>query len=268
MAQIEAEQAIAENLPSGFKNTFLEEDRLRRLTEADTGVLGETVTEYSGNTLTENDVINSVADRILTSYLTPERTIEFPGLALSLSEGLLEQFAAKYKADNDTPSGTIKDAARAGTDDIVFEFASPEVWSIIANGDLTGPDTFQQSGLTGGDTLELIGQGGIDETTNTSGNSLQLDADEYLFLTGDFIDLSEGKSVVTKVQLADVDGEDFGPIGGLFPNRLSGSHLFTAQGTYATSTIDVDAKVYENGDAEIVPIAFYMGPGTKSPGLV
>lgn len=277
MSQIAGEASFTENLPGGFQSTFLEPDRLRNLARANPGQsLGETVDEYSvsgtQSTLTENDIIASTADRVLTQFLTPERTLEFPGLALALNDengpSLLEQFAAKYKEDNDTPSGTIKDAARAGTDDILFSFATPEVYSEIANGDLSGPDTFEQPNLTSGDTLELVGDSGIDETGSSNGSSLSLDDDEYLFFTGDFVDLSEGKSAVTATQLTDVDGEDFGPVNGIFSQRASGAHILTTQGTYATATIDIDAKVYADGDAEIVPIAFYMAPGRKAPALV
>lgn len=278
MSQIAGESSFRENLPSGFQTTFLEPDRLRRLSRANPAeTLGETVDEYSvagtSSTLTEEDIIASTADRVLTQFLTPERTLEFPGLALALeSQGnapsLLEQFAAKYKEDNDTPSGTIKDLARANTDDILFTFATPEVYSEIANGDLSGPDTYEQSGLTGGNALDLVGDVGIDQGANANGASLSLDDDEYLFFTGDFVDLSEGKSVVTATQLADVDGEDFGPVNGVFSQRASGAHILTTQGTYATASVDIDAKVYTDGDAEIVPIAFYMAPGRKAPGLV
>jgi len=277
MSQLAGESSLTENLPPGFQSTFLDPDRLRALRRSNPAQsLGDTVEEYSSggqtSTLTEEDIISSTADRVLTQFLTPERTLEFPGLALALNDGggssLLEQFAAKYKEDNATPSGTIKDPARVGTDDIVFSFATPEVYSEIANGDLSGPDTFEQSGLTGGNTLQLVGDAGVDEATNAAGATLSLDDDEYLFFTGDYVDLSEGKSVLTATQFKDVDGEDFGPMNALFSQRASGAHIMTTQGTYATASVDLDAKVYADGDAEVVPIAFYMAPGRKAPALV
>lgn len=271
MARTTTEEAIAASQPQGFRSTFLEADRLRRLNNQNpANTLTDVVEDYGESQITERDVINRVANSVLTSFLTPERTIELPGLALCMNDenNLLEKFASRYKEDNDTPSGTITDPERAGTDDIVFHFAGPEVYSEIANGDLTGPDNFEATGLSAGDTLEVVGDSGIDEGSNSNGSSLSLDDDEYLFFTGDFIDLSDGKSVITKTQWTDVDGNDFGPSDALFSTRLSGAHIITTQGTYATATADLDAKVYSGGDSELVPVAFYMAPGTKSPALV
>lgn len=270
MARTESELGAVEALPSGFESTFYEADRLRRLNQVTPSeVLADTVDEFSvsgtQSTLTESNVIDAVVEGWLTQFITPERTIEFPGLGLSREDDLIKKFAAKYKQDNDTPSGTIKDVARAGTDDILFTFATPEVYEEISG---TSQTDFLQTGLTGGDRLDLVGDAGVDEGSNAADASLQLDPDEYLFFTGDFIDLSEGKSVITATELADVDGEDFGPVNALFSSRLSGAHILTTQGTYATATVDIDAKVYDDGDAEVVPLAFYMAPGSKAPELV
>lgn len=267
MVKTETEDAIASANPSGWKHTFYEDDRLRRLERADLSLLGDTVDEYGGKTVTENDVIRYAAERVLTSFLTPEKTIEFPGLGLAVNGemNLLEAFAALYKADNDTPSGTIKDPVRAGTDDIVFTFATPEVYNEIAG---TSKSDYLQGTVAGGDTVELVGDQGIDAGSSANGSALQLDADEYMFFTGDFIDLADGKGVVTATQIVDVDGRDFGPVDATFSARLSGAHILTTQGTYATTTIDIDAKAYAAGDPEVVPIAFYMGPGSKAPSLV
>lgn len=271
MARTATEEAVTASQPEGFRSMFLESDRLRRLNNQTPGEeLIDVVEDYGDNSILEGDIINRVANGVLTSFITPERTIELPGLALVMSEenNLLQKFAALYKQDNDTPSGTIKDPERAGTDDIVFQFANPEVYSQIANGSLTGPNNFEQPNLSDGDTVEVIGDSGIDETGNSNGNSLALDDDEYLFFTGDYIDLSDGKSVITKTQWTDVDGEDFGPSDAIFSSRLSGAHIMTTQATYATATADLDAKAYTDGDAELVPVGFYMAPGTKAPGLV
>jgi hypothetical protein len=267
MTKVTQEEAIESSLPTGYKSTFLESDRIRRLNNADLSLLGDTVAEYDGKTLTETDIIENTAQRFLTQFLTPERTLEFPGLALCLNDDnrYLEKWAARYKADNDTPSGTIKDPARAGTDDIVFSFCTPEVWSEVSG---TAVSNFHTTGLNSGDTLEVVGDAGVDHATNQADTSLSLDSDEYLFFTGDFIDMSGGQSIVTATQLSDVDGEDFGPVNAVFSGRLSGAHMITTQGTYATASVDIDAKVYEGGDTELVPIAWYLGPGTKAPSLV
>lgn len=280
MVGTETEDAITANLPSGWQGTFLDSDKLRRLAKVSTNNLGDTIEDYSGPgnnsfKLTERDAIRSLADRVNTAFLLPERTIELPGLQLALdpsvspgSDSLIEHFAALYKADNDTPSGTIKPPALAGTDDIVFGFANPEVYSTIANGNLSGPDNFEETGLSAGNTLELVGDSGIDTGANSANTPLSLDQDEYLFFTGDFIDLSGGKSVITKTQLTEVDDEDYNPKDALFSSRLSGAHIMTTQGTYATATVDIDAKIAFAGDAEVVPVAFYMAPGGNWPGLV
>jgi len=266
MVRTAQEQALEDALPSGWNHTLYDPEQIRRLQGAPMNTLGDTVDEYQGSTITESDIIQYVVSRTLTAFKTVEETIEFPGLGLA-TEGtpsLLERFAAKYKEDNDTPSGTIKDPARAGADDIVFSFATAPVWNEIAG---TTIDTFQQPGLTSGNTLELIGDSGIDETANGAGNTLSLDPDEYLFLTGDYVDLADGQSAVSAFELADLDSKGYGPVETLFQGRLSGTHVHTAQGGYATATLDVDAKVYESKDAELVPVAFYLGPGTKAPSL-
>lgn len=274
MVGTETEDVFLQTLPEGFRTTFQDSERLRRLTNQDVSVLDETVEDYGSNRLTERDLINNLADRVNTSFLLPERTIELPGLQLALDPSvlpgtgsLLEQFVALYKSDSDTPSGTIKTPLEATVDDIVFSFATPEVYN-QANDNGGSASNFINTGLTGGNTLEVVGQGGIDTAVNTAGNSLSLDSDEYVFFTGDYIDLSGGKSVVTATEVADVDGEDYGPQNAIFQNRLSGAHLLTTQGFYATDTVDLDAKIYDDGDAELVPVAFYIADGQNSPALV
>lgn len=268
MTKTTLEEAISASLPDGFKTTFRDSDKLRKLQNEQVNNLGTTVEDYDNFVLKESDIIENTAQRVLTSYLLPERTLELPGLALALEDNLVKKFAARYKRDNDTPSGTIKDVSRAGTDDIVFSFASPEVYNEI-NDNAGSVSSFAQDGLSGGSTLEVIGQGGVDTSVNTNGNSLNLDADEYLFFTGDFIDLSGGQSVITKTQWTDVDGEtDTSYVDALYSSRLSGAHIITTEGTFVTATADLDAKVYEDGDAEIAPVAFYLGPGNKAPSLV
>jgi hypothetical protein len=266
MVATATEEAITASLPAGFKNLFYEGSRLRKLMNTQTNNLGGTVEEYGDNVLTEQNVIENMAQRVLTSYLTPERTMELPGLALCLNDGLLSQWAAHYKNDNDTPSGTIKDPARANVDDITFSPINPEVFYQI-NDDTTLPSNWITTGHTAGDTLEVVGDEGHDATNNTNGNALQLAPDEQVFFTGDFVDLSEGKSIVSKTQLSDVDGEDYGPVDAVLQTRLSGAHILTTQGTYATDSVDIDAKVYEDGDTELVPVGFYLGPGRKNPVL-
>lgn len=264
MAVLEIEKALGSEMPSGFDTTLIESDRLRQLGNTSPGQnLSNVVEDYGSNTLTERDVIRTEVQRVITAFQTPERTLELPGTQLEFAH--LQQFASYYKADNDTPSGTIKDPKRADTDDIVFTFANPEVYEEITG---TAQDTFEQTSLTSGNTLDLVGENGVDESSNTNGESLSLDADEMLYFTGDFIDFSPGQGEISKIQWTDIDGQDYGPDDGLFSQRLSSTHIFTGQGAWVKSTADLDAKVYADGDAEVVPVAFYMGPGTKAPSLV
>lgn len=261
------EEAMEDSLPEGFRNTYLEGSRLRRLSRHDISELSDTVEEYNDNLLTESDMIENVAQRILTSFLTPERTIELPGLALALKEDLLFKWAVGYKNDNDTPSGTINNVERAGVDDIVFSPLTPEIFKQITDNDDLSPNYISE-GVTAGDTLEVVGDAGHDTATNTNGESLSIGVSEQVFLTGDFIDLSEGQSVVTATQYNDIDGRGFGPSDALLQSRLSGAHILTTQGTFATDTLDLDGKVYADGDAELVPVGFYLGPGRNVPDLV
>ena len=268
------EDVYLNELPDGFKTTFLDSSRLRELADTNTENLDNVVEDYLDFDLTERQLIRQHADKLNTAFTLPERTIELPGLTLAMDPGvmpgdssLLELFAAKYKRDNSTPSGTIKTPARAKTEDIVFTMVTPEVFNQVNdNGGSTA--NYIRDGLDDGDRLEVVGEGGIDGSTNTYDNSLSLDDDEYLFFTGDYIDLSSGKSVISKFEYHDVDGKDYGHINTLHRGRLSGLHLLLAQGTYVTSTVDIDAKVYDDGDAELVPVAFYMAPGDKTPDMV
>ncbi|PSQ70914.1 MAG: hypothetical protein BRD38_04045 [Bacteroidetes bacterium QH_9_67_14] len=258
-----AEARIRGALPDGFKSTIADSNRLRQLSNADLNNITEVVDDYSGNDITERDLIRLEIQEVMTAFQTPERTIELPATGLEFER--LQRFASYYKADNDTPSGTIKNLRRASVDDIIFTFASPEVYDEITG---TAQSNFMASGLTGGNPLEVIDQDGLPDGGQTADTTLELDDDEMLYFTGDYIDLSDGQSVVTKIQWSDIDGEDYGPDDGILSNRLSGTHLFAGQGAWVKSTADLDAKIYDDGDAELVPVAFYMGPGTKVPSLV
>lgn len=267
MVQTDLEAALAESLPAGFGSTFIESSRLRRLSGVDTGNLGNTVAEYNDFKLTESDVILSEAQKILTSFTTPERTIELPGLALALQANLVASWAAEYKRDNDTPSGTITNPARAEVDDIVFAPLSPEVFKEITGDDTLSPN-FKSTGLVAGDKLPVIGDKGHDTAQNTAGNPLSLDPEEQIFLTGDVIDLSQGQSVITAGEYPEIDGRDFGRTDVIAQSRLSGAHILTMQGTFATDSVEKHVKVYDDGDAELVPVGFYLGPGRNRPDLV
>lgn len=267
MPEADVQFAVADSMPNGFKNLFVESSRLRRLKQFDASTLDGTVEEYGNNKITEAEIIEAVAQRRARSYLTPERTIAYPGLNLAINDNLLHLWAAGYKKDNDTPSGTIKDPERAGVDDIVFSPLTPAVFKKITDDDTLSPN-FVSSGLSGGDELPVIADKGHDTDANTAGETLSIGTSEQIFLTGDFIDLSQGQSVVSGTQYNDVDGHDFGPTDVLMQSRHSGTHILTTQATYATDTLNLHAGVYDDGDAELVPVGFYLGPGRKAPDLI
>lgn len=263
---LEIERVLAGENPAGFKTTLVETDRLRELNNADMTKLETVVDDWGGNTLTETDIIRSEIQTVMTSFQVPGAdgaTLELPATALEFDRVL--QFAALYKTDNDTPSGTVKGVQRAGPDDIVFTFAGPEVYEEVSG---QSQDTFFVDGITQGQQIELVGDNGLNEATPTAGTSLALDSDERMYFTGDYIDLSGGRGALSKIQWNDIDGENYGPVDGVLQNRLSSTKVFTAQGAHVKSTADLDAKGYTDGRAEIIPVAFYMGPGNKAPSLV
>ena len=262
---------LANDLPDGFQTTLLDSARLRDLSDADTSVLDGTVAEYSGPgnrsyTFTEKTVIDREVERAVTSLVTPEATLELPGTALAADNEMLHKFAARYKADNDTPSADLKPVELAGANDVVFTFATPEVYEEVTG---VEQDNYIRTGLQAGSTVDLIGDNGLGTgaQANTNGASLNLDADEMMYFTGDFIELASD-STITKTQWTNIDGEDYDATSALFQSRLSGTHVITTQGAFVQTEADLDAKVYKDGDSEIVPVAFYMGPANKAPSLV
>lgn len=258
--------------PSGWKTTLMDEKRLRSLESAPVNELSNIVAEYGKNKITEKDVIQKEAVKVANSYLTPDGIYDLPGLMLALDNKHLQKFAAAYVGDADTPSGNVAPVELADSSDTIFTFATPEVWDEIAsdpdnNGSSTGKNNFLQDSLTAGNTLDLIADGGIDSSTSSSDTTLTLNQDEYLFFTGDVIDLS-GNGCITKLKITNKDGEsDYGPSTATLQERASDARVLTGQGAFIQNEVDVDAKVYQDGDAELVPIVFYMGPGTKAPGL-
>jgi len=103
MSRIAAEASLTENLPDGWASTFLEASRLRKLAGADVGVLGETVDEYSQagttRTITENDVITTVADRLLTRDITINDDVIKPDGASVGNSGVTGEYWVGVRAD-------------------------------------------------------------------------------------------------------------------------------------------------------------------------
>lgn len=259
------ESRIREAMPSGFETTMVDTSRLRDLYNTDLD-LDSTVEDYAGYEMTEEDVIETEVQRVITSYLLPERTVEIPGVGMELER--LKQFASWFKKSDDTPTGTITDVRRASADDLIFTFATPQVYNQIAeleDGDPEFVNNFNIEGVEEGDEINIIGEDGF----NSSGDGvMNLSDNEMLYFTGDFIDLSEGKSIFTAMEWKDIDGDtSYGPWDFMFDGRLSGFNLNLGQAAWLKRQGRAVLKAYEDGDAEIVPIAFYMGPGHKKPDL-
>jgi len=257
------ERRINNNAPVGFASTLTDEGHLRQLANQAVD-LSDTVQEYEGNVLTEANVIETVVQRVMAgSFLTPERTIELPGVGIEYEAGNIQAFAAAYKESDDTPTGTITDEQRAQADDLVFTFAGPEVYNQIGNSTV---DNFKISDVSAGDVVTLVGADGYNSSAS---DPIDLDDDERLYFTGDFIDVSAGKSIFNRQEWVNVDGsaEDYGPISWLFSNRLSGANVSLGSGARVKREAQLNVKAYEDGDAELWPVAFYMAPGHKAPEL-
>ena len=264
------ESRIRDVTPPGFETTLTDDGRLRQLHNQDVDdVLSSIVQDYEGNTLDEKGIIDYEIQRTLTSFLTPERSMELPGTGLEYSNGNLYSFAAMYKQSDDTPTGVIQDLRRAQSDDLVFTFATPEVYNNIIGadpGDAEYVDNFKIEGVEEGEEVVLVGEGGYNSSAE---EPLDLGDNERLYFTGDYVDVSSGKSIFNRHEWVSVDGqtEDYGPMSFIFDNRLSGANLGFGHGAHLKRDGELHLKAYEAGDAELWPVAFYMAPGHRAPGL-
>jgi len=264
-----ADAMVREVMPDGWQTTITDGDRVRQLSDQDTGNLDQTVDDYRGNTLTERNIVDFEVQRVLNAFLTPDRTMELPGTALEYDNGHLHAFASQYKESDDTPTGIVKSLRRAQSDDLVFTPVTPEVINSVAGLVSSDPEyveNFRITGNTAGDELTLLGDGGFDSGT---ANPLSLDDDERLFFTGDLVDLESGQSILTRSEWQTVDNktEDYGPIDSTLDRRLSGTRLGVGVGAYIKREGQLQAKVYEDGATEPWPVGFYMAPGHKAPDL-
>lgn len=264
------ERRIRELTPTGFETTLTDDNRLRSLESVDyDDIIADIVQDYEGNSLSEKEIIDYEVERFITSFLTPERTIEMPGTGLELGNGHIYAFAAQYKQSDDTPTGTIMDTRRAQSDDLVFTFAGPEVYNSIIGAEPGDPEyaaNFKIEDVDEGEEVVLVGEDGFNSDTE---GSMQLADNERMFFTGDFIDVSSGKSIFHRQEWVDVDGqtEDYGPYDFLLSNRLSGANVSMGHGAYVKRDAELHLKAYEAGDAEIWPVAYYMAPGHQAPDL-
>lgn len=267
-----------DGLPSGFRTNFRDEERLEEfvnilsggqsVNEAVTGNIdgaldGTTRTIPGGDSMREVDEIDWVLDRVVSSYITPERTIQIPGI--ELNRNLIKAAAVSYKRDTDTPSGTIKPPEHATNDDIVFEFVTPETYSQIGTGTA---GRYIRTGLTDDSTIEVVGTNGIDGGGSAAFTDFA--ASDWIFYTGDVIDpLNDAR--ITKYQWLDVNGDtNIGPTPSFFGRSVSSVHMQLITGELAKDSVRLQGKVYDAGtaqEAEPVPVAFRFADGADAQAL-
>lgn len=260
--------------PDGFRTNFLDDDRLETLgnvlaegvtaSSTDDSLTGITrsVSEPAGSEMREVDEIDRVLDRVVSSFITPERTIQLPGV--ELNRNLIKAAAVAYKRDTDTPSGTIKPPELASNDDIVFEFVTPETYSEIGTGTAFN---YIRTGLTDDTTVEVVGANGID---GGGAGSFTLNARDWLFFTGDIIDpLDDAR--LTKFQWANIDGNtNLGPSPAFLGRSVSSLHMQLVPAQLVKEDVRLQAKVYDAGaaqEAEPVPVAVRLTDGANVQAL-
>lgn len=262
-----------EGFPSGFRTNFIDDERLETftsilaegVTETDDGSLTDitrSVSRPAGSEFTEADEINWVIDRVVSSFVTPERSVALPGVALNRE--LIKAVAVAYKRDTDTPSGTIKPADFATNDDIAIEFVTPETYSEIGTGTAFN---YIRTGLTDDSTVEVIGTNGIDGGGTAA---FTLNARDWLFYTGDVLDpLDDAR--LTKYQWTQVDGDtNLGPSPDLLGRSVSSLHMQLIPAVLAKEDVRLQAKVYDAGaaqEAEPIPVAFRLTDGANVQAL-
>lgn len=266
--------------PEGFRTTFINDDRLtyiqdahKRLQSGDLS-LDQTVVEFGDHVLTERDVINRELNKVQSSFLLPERTVTLPGVALN--RDAIMAIAAKFKDEHDLGPVVPSALAEPGQNQVVFEFATPEVYNDLANAQsgvsgVNANNFIRDNNLSAGNTVDIISDGGV---AGTQGNTAYLELareDDELIFTGDILD-PLGDATLSKYEQADVDGnDDLGPEDVLFQRRLSNLHIQTVQGNYIKTRFDLDGKVYDGGDtgaAEPVPVVFRLGQADNAGALV
>ncbi len=253
---------MASAFPQAIPTTFVDGSRLEKLQNAydqRQRVLEDNVivvpTKNGKRSIGEEEVIDMVASRVMYQFITPERDIKLP--AMELNKKLLKGAVVLFKQDSGTPSGTLKPPELATTDDLVIQFATPQVYNRLGSG---SADNFIQSGLTAGDVVQVVNDEGI---TGSGGGNLTAGDDDWLFFTGDFIDMN-ADSIITQVQFTDVDDEDYGSTPAIVSERASNLHLITASGHLIKETVSVDAYAYDDGDAELVPMCLNISDGSNA----
>lgn len=211
--------------------------------------------------VSEEELVDGIVSDVASSLTGFEGSVELPGL--QANRKMLMGAVAKFK--DDVHEGNIRRPVDAGHDDIVVQFADQTVYGQHTH---QAARVFQRqvsrargSGTPGG-TLN-VAPVGVNAPTGMTGT---LDADEWLFFTGDFIDLSADAGV-TRTQYVSIDGEDWEPESHYFSERDTDAQVNTISGALAKSTYDIDALLsLGTVTTEYVPVAFQIARGNVLPG--
>lgn len=271
-----------ENQPEGFRTTFINDDRLGAIQDAHRKLrndsaannLNQTVVDFGDFQLTERDIIDRELAKAQKAYETNNRAVELPGV--KLNRDAIYAIAAQFKESKDLGPIVPPSLAEPGQNQAVFEFATPEVFNDLANAQtgvsgVNANNFFRGGNLSAGNTLNLVSDGGV---AGPQGNTAHLELardDDELILTGDVVD-PLGDVELSKFEYVNIDGnDDLGPDSTLFQSVASTLGVYTFQGNYVKTRVDLDSKVYdggETGEAHPIPVAFRLGQADNAQTLV
>lgn len=196
----------------------------------------------SGQDISEKMVFDRVFDKI-SKINTPDRTIQLPGL--TQARGLIEGAAKKFARDE--VEARFEFQPLADVDDAVMQPIRPETF---------GLDTFQQTGVASGGTINVVPQG--------SSGDYSLNEDEWIIIT-DVIDTSDD-DIASAIQFLDVDGNERNP-------EEMGPQMFAADSlkVYPLNSPEViqtrmnmDAKPEFAGDTQLRPAGVHLAEGSRT----
>lgn len=207
---------------------------------------------FAGQRVGEEEVVRDVLTRVRDQLKLSEREFRLPGLEANTD--MIVGAVAKFK--DDVYEGNLKPAETAGYDDIVVEFAREKVFDAMQ---ATTVDSFELTGQAAAQSGSIVPQ-------NEGGDSTLAD-EEWLFFTGDFIDLNSD-AIVTAIQYVDVDGEtNLNPESVYLSERDTDIQVNTVSAELVKSKVDIDSYNAFAGATELVPVAVHIAKGENVPGL-
>lgn len=207
--------------------------------------------EFAGKRVGEEEVVRDILEDASTFKLG-EREVKLQGL--EKNKDLIVGAVAKFK--DEVFSGDIRPAKEAGIDDIAVGVLRSKALNHMQAGNVVN---WEQTGLSEGGTIDVV-PSGVDGTAT-------LDENEWLFFTGDFVDLNSD-AIVTAVQYKNVDGDtNKKPEDITIEERDSDIQTTETSGELVKSRVDIDAKAGFAGDTELTPICIHICKGDLVPGL-